>query len=507
MTRCALLHIKVFMSAQYQPRNRRCIWRTARMLLGVAGALLATAASAAIDYRVSIDKAAGELRVAACADRDYPQLQLRAQEGATDFLLGYARSDDGALQRSGDRLIAGAVPAGACIHYRIAAARASRSNGRDEGIQTASGSWMVSAGVLLWRADEAGTVTLDLPPGMHASLPWQPRDRSRRVYVLQAGGGDWPAWAVFGAVDERIVAAGDGSELRIAVIDARSRQRADALHGWLREVASATLTAYRRFPVRSAQVLVIEISSRSKSPVPWGQTTRGAGVAVQLFVRRDATVAQLRDDWTAIHEFSHFFHPYLGNSGRWLAEGLASYYQNVLRARAGIVSEAYAWEQLDAGFGRGRNAAAGVSLAEISRAPRQRASGQRGGWPVMRIYWGGAAFWLEADIALHRERGLGLEQVLAAYSRCCLPEAGRVDPDAFIARLDALSESDVFSRLALRHATSRHFPSLNGSYAALGLRVDSDRAKLSDEAQSLALRRQIMTTPETPVTPAQLGAR
>lgn len=484
------------------PHQRR--WRT-RALLAVAGMWVATSASAAIDYRVSIDKAAGELRVAACADRAYARVQLRAQDGANDYLLGISRSDEGTVQRSADRLTARNVPAGACIHYRVAAARASRSSARDEGIQTASGSWMISPGVWLWRADEAGTLTLDLPAGIRASLPWPPRDAQRKVYQLDAGGGDWPAWAVFGDVDERIVAGDDGSELRIAVIDPPSAERADALHGWLREVAQAALTAYGRFPLRSAQVLVLEVSSRSDSPVPWGQTTRGAGVAVQLFVRRDARIDELRDDWTAIHEFSHFFHPYLGNSGRWLAEGLASYYQNVLRARAGIVSEAYAWERLDAGFGRGRNSAAGVSLAELSGASRQRhSSGGGGGWPVMRIYWGGAAFWLEADIALHRERGIGLEQVLAAYSACCLPETGRVDPDAFIARLDALSQSTVFSRLARQHSTSRQFPSLNRSYAALGLRMDGDRAVLSNDPQAVSLRRQIMAGA---FTPTRLGAR
>jgi hypothetical protein len=480
------------------------LWRTRQFLVGVAGVLLAVSVHAAIDYRVSIDKSAGELHVAACADRDYSKLQLRAQEGASNYLLGFTRSDGGALQRSGDRLIARALPAGACIDYRIAAERASRSNGRDEGIQTASGSWMISPGVWLWRADAAGTLTLDLPAGIQASLPWLPRDAARKVYALAAGGGDWPSWAVFGDVDERIVDGDDGSELRIAVVDAPTRQRSDDLHGWLREVAKASLTAYGRFPVRSAQVLVIEISSRSSSPVPWGQTTRGAGVAVQLFVRRDASIRELRADWTAIHEFSHFFHPYLGNKGRWLSEGLASYYQNVLRARAGIVSEAYAWERLDAGFGRGRNSAAGVTLAEISKNTRKSRSRQNKGSPIMRIYWGGAAFWLETDIALHRERGFGLEQVLAAYSQCCLPESGRVDPDAFIARLDEISQSSVFSRLALEHSSLRHFPSLNSSYQHLGLRVTSDRAELSRDPDAIALRNKIMGAR---IAPTQFGAR
>src|SRR3546814_8435717 len=97
----------------------------------------------------------------------------------------------------------------------------------------------------------------------------------------------------------------------------------------------------------------------------------------------------------------------------------------------------------------------------------------------MRIYWGGAAFWLEADIALHQQRGIGLEQVLAGYSSCCLPEADRVQPDAFLARLDAISHSDIFSRLAQKHLQATQLPSLDTSYAALGLRVSGAHAVLS----------------------------
>lgn len=447
-----------------------------------------------MDYRVSIDKPAGELHVAACADSHYAKLELRAQHGASDYLLGFERSDKGELVRNGDRLLARDLAAGACVHYRVAAARASRLSVRDDGIQAAGGSWMINPGLWLWRANEAGSLSLDLPAGMGASLPWQPRDGMRQVYVLEPGGGDWPAWTAFGNVDERSIAGGGGTQLRVAVIDPPSRQRADDLHAWLREVAQTTLAAYGHFPVASAQVVVVEIKSRSDSPVPWGQTTRGGGVAVELFVRRGASLAELRADWTAAHEFAHLFHPYLGNSGRWLAEGLASYYQNVLRARAGLVSEAYAWERLDAGFGRGRESAPGVSLAQISNGSRQRGAGIRGGWPVMRIYWGGAAFWLEADIALHQQRGIGLEQVLAGYSTCCLPEADRVAPDAFLARLDAISHSDIFSRLAQKHLQATQFPSLNASYAALGLRVTDDNAVLSDDPAARALRGKIMGT-------------
>ena len=285
--------------------------------------------------------------------------------------------------------------------------------------------------------------------------------------------------AIEPAVRERVIRAGE-SELRIRV-DASDAARAEELHRWLAEVARSALTAIGRFPLASAQVRVEEVDSRDASPVPWGQTSRRRDVAVLLYVRKDATFAELRDDWTAVHELAHLFHPYLGTRGRWLAEGLASYYQNVLRARAGLLDEAQAWQRLDAGFGRGRNATAGVSLDELGR--------RRGG--TMRVYWAGAAYWLEADLAL-RARGSDLDAVLAQYARCCLRGTASVAPEAFVAELDRIAGADVFGALHRRYAAARAFPSLDAAYRQLGITSAEGRLRFSDARDATRLRRALM---------------
>ncbi len=281
------------------------------------------------------------------------------------------------------------------------------------------------------------------------------------------------------AVVERVIRAAD-SELRIRV-EASDAVRAEELHRWLAEVAGSSLTAIGRFPLPSAQVRVEEIASRDASPVPWGQTSRRRDVAVLLYVRRDASFAELRDDWTAVHELAHLFHPYLGTRGRWLAEGLASYYQNVLRARAGLLDEAQAWQRLDAGFGRGRKATTSVPLDELGR--------RRGG--TMRVYWAGAAYWLEADLAL-RARGSDLDAVLAEYARCCLRGTASVAPEAFVAELDRIADADVFAGLYRRYAAAQVFPSLDAAYRQLGITSVDGRLLFSAEAEAARLRRGVM---------------
>ena len=285
------------------------------------------------------------------------------------------------------------------------------------------------------------------------------------------------------ATEARTLRSG-GNALQVSVEGVSDPERAAMLQRWLAECADASLTAFGRYPLRKAQVKIREIDSRDPSPVPWGQTRRDDGVAVLLYVRRDASLAQLRADWTAVHELSHLFHPYLGREGRWMAEGLASYYQNVLRARAGLLTQDQGWRALDAGFGRGRRLGPGATLDELGR----------GG--TMRVYWAGAAYWLEADLALRREHGLDLDTVLSRYARCCLDAATddmeAVSPQAFAAELDRLGGDGVFMRLYERYARSREFPDLGEAYRALGLESDAGGLRYSQRADAVRLRDAIM---------------
>lgn len=282
---------------------------------------------------------------------------------------------------------------------------------------------------------------------------------------------------------ERTIRAGN-SRLQVTVENAPNQARADELQAWLAECANAALTAFGRFPLRDAQVHIRLVPRRGRdpSPVPWGQTVREDGVSVLLYVREDAGLAELRGDWTAVHELSHLFHPYLGDEGRWLAEGLASYYQNVLRARAGLLGADEAWRRLDGGFDRGRQVGKGQRMDEV-------------GWSrgnTMRIYWAGAAFWLEADLELRREHGTDLDRVLGRYSQCCLDGNEHVEPQDFAAALDRAGGDGVFARLYRRYAAMTEFPSLEAAYRTLGLNEDGGSMGFSGDADAARMRQAIM---------------
>ena len=81
---------------------------------------------------------------------------------------------------------------------------------------------------------------------------------------------------------------------------------------------------------------------------------------VEFFTATQATTDSLQRAWTGYHELAHLLIPYQGWGGAWFSEGLASYYQNILQARVGILTEQQMWQKLYEGFQRGRGDAKGL---------------------------------------------------------------------------------------------------------------------------------------------------
>lgn len=296
-------------------------------------------------------------------------------------------------------------------------------------------------------------------------------------------------WCLSASGQSRIIKV-KGRELELHVQGELAPGRVRALLDWAQDYVHATRTLSGNLPLARARVEIREIASTDASPVPWGQTLRNEPpVKVLLYVREGVAIDELRADWTAPHELAHLHHPYLGRSGRWVAEGLASYNQHRYMARAGVLSVEQAWEKLAAGFGRGANAS--------QRGPIATLSHRQGG--TMRIYWGGAVFWLMLDLRL-RERGLGtLDALLDRYSQCCMrgelyqeqPEDTPADERvlAFLQALDALDHGKAeILALYRHHAALERFPELKALYAQLGLGVEAGAVRFDTNPRHKHLR-------------------
>jgi hypothetical protein len=363
-------------------------------------------------------------------------------------------------------------------------------------LRRVGGDLVTDLGLWFWRpasldASEDIEVRFDLPQGVSVSAPWKPvRDDGGPIVAYRVGHApyDWPASVAFGTFTEEEIDIA-GARLRVAVLHGSPAVQPEVVREWLTRSAQAVATLYGRFPAESVQVTVTP-SVPGHEAVPWAYVLRGGMPSVHFFINQRKPLEEFLSDWTAVHELSHLLLPYVRPEDAWLAEGTASYYQNVLRARAGLISVPDAWQRLHSGFRRGMRSMPGITLAAATE--RMYRDGA-----YMRVYWGGAAIMLLADWRL-RERSSGeqsLDLALARLRECCLAPDTAWHARALFEQLDRISGTQVFSELYERHVASNEFPDLSETYAALGLAVDAsgNSVELLTHAPAIAVRDAIMT--------------
>jgi hypothetical protein len=255
----------------------------------------------------------------------------------------------------------------------------------------------------------------------------------------------------------------------------------------------AVTSLYGRFPVSEVQLLVIP-GARGNDPVPFAYVLRGGAPAAHFFINQRRPASEFLTDWSAVHELSHLLLPYIRPEDAWLSEGVASYYQHVLRARSGMIAAAQAWQDLHIAFRRGGKSLPHVTLADATERMYRNGA-------FMRVYWEGAAIMLLADQRL-RSRTDGRQSLDSALQRlheCCLsPEVGWQASEVF-AKLDELTGTTVFRELYETHVGTEGFPDLTEVYGMLGLRVEagSEKIELEDDAPQARIREAITAAPKS----------
>jgi hypothetical protein len=86
------------------------------------------------------------------------------------------------------------------------------------------------------------------------------------------------------------------------------------------------------------------------SVVIFDRVTRRDGETVELFVNPNHPIDEYYSDWTATHEFSHLMLRLLSQHHRWISEGLATYYQNILMSWASRYTPEPTWQLMIEGF-------------------------------------------------------------------------------------------------------------------------------------------------------------
>lgn len=322
-----------------------------------------------------------------------------------------------------------------------------------------------------WRANDTIRVEFEIPDGLSVSVPWEPipgqagnsattdRFLARPAMLYKR------STVLFGRIQLEEVKL-PGGTLNFAVATKRKKIK-DRYVAWTTRIARTIIHEFGRMPLPSTQVVVIPTWSGNGS-VPWGNVQRGNASGLYLVPNNGASMAELVEDWTLYHEFTHLFHPFLGSEGRWVAEGFASYYQNVLRAKAGVITAEYAWERMVAGFARGE---------QQTRRGRTVVNGG-----LMRTYWTGAVMALSLDIRLRRQSGTTLGNVLGEFSKCCLPASRTWRPLRFMQKLDEISDTKMFTDIYREYSSGMDFPKYNNILRSLNIDNSAGALTFGDSA-------------------------
>lgn len=188
-----------------------------------------------------------------------------------------------------------------------------------------------------------------------------------------------------------------GSIISVSVPHASLPVSRDKVLEWIGSAAAALSAYYGHFPVARIDV---EIQLDGDGGINSGVTNTGRRISIALGKR--TTPTDLDGDWVLTHEMVHLAFPDLDDRYQWMEEGLATYLEPLVRVRAGHLPAAKMWADLVEGLPQGQ--------------PNRDGGGLDDDHAWGRTYWGGAGFWLLADLRI-RQQSAGrhsLDDVLRA---------------------------------------------------------------------------------------------
>jgi hypothetical protein len=448
-----------------------------------------------MEYRITIGKRLRQLDIELCFGHDNkPDAMVATDDLSRNIGAITAKLTDGSSikLRVQDRTIEFKGNSIECIDYELGIP-AIRGGSRRSGLVEHNGAIAMALERILLRPLgqerwQRTRLTFYSPPGINVSAPGMalPGEPGRRSYDLLDRPLEWEGSIAFGQLTQSLIELG-GAAVMLSIVGDTSDETTHTLHEWIVAGVDAISTLYGRFPVPQLQVLVFPVA-RNSDPVPWGEVTRGGGDAVRLYVDGTRPITELNANWVLAHELSHLIHPYISGTDAWLPEGIASYFQNVLRARSSLLEPKVGWQKLDAGFKRGRaQFASNRTLARDTRKMMQE-------YQYMRVYWSGAAIAFIGDVDLRQrsDGAVSLDTVFEELSRCCLPSRHQWSAHELMTKMDEIAGYDVFMPLYRRYVMQPMFPDLGETYRRLGLDSNADGLHLSFDAITTSLRDDIM---------------
>jgi hypothetical protein len=282
------------------------------------------------------------------------------------------------------------------------------------------------------------------------------------------------SFAIFGDFREEEIRSGT-ARVVVAVAPTGLLLSVEEVGHWVQSAVDAIAAYLGRFPADRTLVIV---QAGREGPTR-GETLGAGGPAVLVRAAQGITAAKTRDDWVVTHELLHVSLPSLSRAHAWLDEGIPTYVEPIVRARAGLITPEKFWGDLVEGLPQGLPQAGDEGLERTHT------------WG--RTYWGGALLCFVADVTL-RERThntRSLDDVLRAIVATGATVEARWEVAQLLDVGDRVTGTQVIHELYERMALAPGTVDLAALWARLGVRRAGDHVTFDDRAPLAAVRRSI----------------
>lgn len=272
------------------------------------------------------------------------------------------------------------------------------------------------------------------------------------------------------------------SEINIVFTSAPPERLKPLLREWITAAVRAITAYYGRFPVTSVE---LRLSFFDGTGIRGGKAFGRNGGLIILSVGRFNEKYHFLNDWVITHEMVHLAFPSLYKQYLWMEEGLATYVEPIARARTGGISAKKVW---------------GDTVHDMHQGlPEEGDQGLNFTHTWGRTYWGGALFFMLADLEIRKRSGnkIGLEHALRGVLEKCGPAEADCDLDHALDAGDQATGLPVLRELYDKMKASPAPVDLETLWKELGVSL-SGQEVIFDDAAPLAPIRKAITQPLPP---------
>ena len=402
-----------------------------------------------------------------------------ALPGVAPFVTRFEDGDGRPLKREDNSWALPDSPKRSTVRYEVDLAAYSVSGAR--GVAPAGNSFMALSQAWLFPpspVDLALRIRIRNDSGQDVATGFPAAEGVIRLTARQLALAGYTAFGQFAR--RRIEMTGtDGGPATIDLVqlDGKLALSADRIATWVGRAGEAMARYFGGYPAERTLMVMLPLAGRDT--VPFGRVIPGGGITMMVQVGERADREALLRDWVLVHEMVHTAMPFLSDNGSWLMEGLATYVEPIIRARAGWIPPEAVWAEFARDMPRG--------IEAMTRLGMRRAG-------FGAIYWGGAMFALLTDIEMRKrsEGTRGIEDCLRAVRRDGGSGDKRWTTEEFIAACDRAVGGSTMAHHAQIYYLDGGPVDLDQLWTDLGVAKKGDSVTLRGDAPLARIREAII---------------